>query len=424
MFLSVIIVIGAVYLLHFVNRRPVSSAATAPVLLVPFFENDERGQYRTAFASQLEQALVRSGIPTGSVYQLPAFLKDRDSAVSNAKYFGATAAVYDANVIREKDSTKACFHIAYVAEGSQPYAMVPLELPAHTANAIGLTLVGATKTPGEIKKSPILARLDTLEGQIASLRATIDQATALQRTGSTPVKYNNKVALVIGVNTLRGAGFSLQYAVSDAIAFAEALRQIGFRTTLLVDAQRDQVMASLTELRKNLTSDDLAILYYAGPSLVHKVHGGKDEVVLPFADSDLSDMTSILSIKQLAEELKSFQARHRLAVLDGCHGTTGLDADSASAGLSAAVTPNEAVVQVLSGSGDDEYGYESAELGGGAFTQTMLQVLGEARRDGSVLWMHELVARTTKLLRTRSSAKQTPKVVTLSGNGEISFASP
>jgi len=41
-----------------------------------------------------------------------------------------------------------------------------------------------------------------------------------------------------------------------------------------------------------------------------------------------------------------------------------------------------------------------------------------------VLWMHDLVARTTQLVQARSNGKQTPKVVTLSGHGEISFEGP
>jgi hypothetical protein len=424
-FLSAVIVAGAAMLMYFVNRRPAPPAA-APVLVVPYFENDEREQYRTALSSQLEQALARTGIPAGSVYRLPAFLKDHDSAVSNANYLGAAAAVYDANVLRYGDSIKACFHIAYGAEGSQPYALVPVELPSQTVDAISLALVGAVAGPDERKRNPVLARLEVLEGQLGSLRAAVDRATAQHRVGALPTAYREKVALVIGVNALRNAGFFLQYAASDATAFAEAMRQLGFRTTLLLNggAQSKNVMAALTEIRDRLTAEDLAVVYYAGPSVIHEVRGKRGEVVLPFADSDVNAMTSILTISQLAEELRSLPARHGLAVIDACHGTSGLETESSSAGLSAAATPSERVVQILSGSSDQEWGLESTELGGGAFTQAMLRVLAEARHDGGVLWMHDLVARTTQLVQARSNGKQTPKVVTLSGHGEISFEGP
>jgi hypothetical protein len=423
-FLSAIIVVGAVVVLYFVNRQP-APTSSKPMLVVPYFENDEREQYRTALSSQLEQALARTGMPSGSVYRLPALLNDRESAVGNAKRLGAVAAVYDAKVIREKDSIKACFHIAYGTEGTQPYALVPLELPAQTVDAISVALVGTVAGAEQGKRNPVLSRLEALENQVASLRAAVDRAAAQTRVGAVSIAYKEKVALVVGVDRLRRPEFSLRFAESDAKAFANTMIQLGFRTTLFLgsDATFEQVMAALTKLRHELSDDDLAVLYYAGPSLMGEVNGMKKEVVLPFSDSDMNTMTSVLSISRLAEELQSLPARHRLAVVDGCHGTAGLDKAQSLAGLSAAGSPNERVAQILAGSNDDQYGLESTELGGGAFTQAMLRVLSEARDNQGVLWMHEFVARTTRLVQAGSSGKQTPKVVTLSGQGEISFES-
>ena len=77
--------------------------------------------------------------------------------------------------------------------------------------------------------------------------------------------------------------------------------------------------------------------------------------------------------------------------------------------------------QFFSGTGNDEYALESVQLGGGAFTQALIQVSDQAANSGRVLWMHELVAKTAVILQRQAHSKQTPKLVTLSGVGEISF---
>jgi uncharacterized caspase-like protein len=176
----------------------------------------------------------------------------------------------------------------------------------------------------------------------------------------------------------------------------------------------------LERLRQTASDEDLALFYYAGPSIAEPPQGlGPRMLFLFLADSRPNEPATVLTIKDLAQALEVLPARHKLALLDGCHGTTGLPEASGTAGRATEVRPDAPVLQFFAASGNDEYASESAELGGGAFTQALIQVLDRGSRTGDGLWMHDVVVETTALVRTQSQAMQMPKLVTLSGKGEV-----
>jgi hypothetical protein len=423
-FLTLSIIILSALCLFLVNRRSAPTPSKPPLLVVPLFQNDERDQYRKAFGSQLEQSLVRIGGDAGSIYHVQAFLAEQDSAMQSAKHYGATAALYAPIVIRGKDSVKACFHIAFVgADGSKPFAMVPLEVPADVLDEISADLLGASADQtGADRRNPIFTRMDALEKQVTALRSALDQVTAKQHPGIKPYKYRQRQALVIGINDVPKAAFKLRYAVSDAKKFAEILHhRFEFKTTVLLDATHSAVVESLEKFQRTLTAEDLAIVYYSGPSIAQPQLGDAKELLLIFADSNLEDSSAAMSINELAEQMQRFKAHHTLAILDGCHGTAGLLKHRLSPGLAAGQNPSDSVFQFFAGTGDNEYGLESYQWGGGAFTHALIQTFNQAADSGQVLWMHELVAQTAAVLQRQKLSKQTPKIVTLSGSGEISF---
>ena len=423
-FLSISVVLAAVLCLYLVNRAPLAPSSRAFLVLVPFFENDERDQLRTAFIAQLEQVLSRAGY-SRAVYALPVSIAEHSSALQTAKRYGAQAAVFQPVVIREKDSAKLCFHIAFVAsDSSKPYAMLPVELPARTLDEIANSLLAAgTVAATSERRNPLLSRLDALEKQVGELRTNLENRNGIQRAGSTPYTYRRKYAVVVGVNDLADVGFSLKYAVSDARAFAGVLEKYGFDSTLLLGrtATKASVTEALARLRQLTTDQDLVLFYYAGNSVAERLSAKTKRTLLLFlADSKPSEHTSALSIDELADALRDIPARHKLAVLDGCHGTTGLGEPASPSGIARA-KPDQPVLQFFSGSSDEEFGMESAELGGGAFTQALVRVLERGLRanDGRGVWMHEVVGTTSTLMRAQQDVRQTPKLVTVSGAGEV-----
>jgi hypothetical protein len=63
-FLSMSVLALAGLGLYVLNRAPaLPTFDQSPILLVPYFEGDERDQFRTAFVSQLEQTFSKAGEP-------------------------------------------------------------------------------------------------------------------------------------------------------------------------------------------------------------------------------------------------------------------------------------------------------------------------------------------------------------------------
>jgi hypothetical protein len=376
-FLSISIVLAAALCVYLVNRTPPAPSSRSLLILVPFFENDERDQLRTAFTVQLEQVLSRAGY-SRAVYALPVSIVEHASAVQTARRYGAQATVFQPVVIRDKDSVKLCFHIAFVtSDSSKPYAMLPVELPAKTLDEIANSLLAAgASTAAPEQRNPVLSRLDALEKQIGEVKTNLEGLAGSRGASAAPYSYRRRYAVVVGVNDLATVRFSLKYAVSDARAFSNVLDKYGFDSTLLLGsaATKASVTEALVRLRQLTTDQDLVLFYYAGNSVAETLSGQtKRKLLLFLADSRPEEHTSALTIDELASALQAIPARHRLAVLDGCHGTTGLAEAPSLAGIAPA-TPHEPVLQFFSGSSDEEYGMESAELGGGAFTQALIRV--------------------------------------------------
>jgi hypothetical protein len=423
-FLSISILLAAALCLYLVNRAPSAPSSRSLLVLVPFFENDERDQLRTAFTVQLEQVLSRAGY-SRAVHALPVSIVEHASAVQTAKRYGALATVFQPVVIRDKESVKLCFHIAFAAsDSSKPYAMLPVELPAKTLDEIANSLLAAeASTAAPEQRNPVLSRLDALEKQLGEIRANFEASSGSPRSSKAPYPYRRRYAVVVGVNELATVGFSLKYAVSDARAFSNVLDRYGFDRTLLLGsaATKANVTEALVRLRQLTTDQDLVLFYYAGNSIAETLSPQtKRTLLLLLADSKPAQHTSALTIDELADALRAIPARHKLAVLDGCHGTTGLTEVASAIGISPG-KPDEPVLQFFSGSSDEQYGMESAELGGGAFTQALIRVLDRALEagDGRGLWMHDVVAATGTLMRAQPNVRQNPKLVTVSGHGEV-----
>lgn len=101
---------------------------------------------------------------------------------------------------------------------------------------------------------------------------TAQGATAPVKPLALPdVKFGNYRALVIGNNKYADLAV-LETAENDARAVADLLaKRYGFKTTLLLNANRYQMLSALNKLREELTDDDNLLIYYAG-------HGALDRV--------------------------------------------------------------------------------------------------------------------------------------------------
>jgi uncharacterized caspase-like protein len=134
--------------------------------------------------------------------------------------------------------------------------------------------------------------------------------------GPISIDFGNYYALIVGNNDY--AAFpTLKTAAGDARTADSLLRErYGFKTTLLIDADRYTILSALNKLRENLTEKDNLLIYYAG-------HGELDSVNglgywLP-VDAEPDNPANWISNVDITAILNTIAARHILVVADSCY---------------------------------------------------------------------------------------------------------
>ncbi len=123
-------------------------------------------------------------------------------------------------------------------------------------------------------------------------------------------------ALVIG-NQDYATLPDLDTSVNDARDVATILQEkYGFKTTLLLNADRYQILSELNKLRKKLTENDNLLIYYAG-------HGELDRTNmrghwLP-VDAERHSTANWISNVAVTDILNAMSVRHVLVVVDSCY---------------------------------------------------------------------------------------------------------
>ena len=132
----------------------------------------------------------------------------------------------------------------------------------------------------------------------------------------TDVDFGNYYALVIGNNHYANLT-DLKTPENDANAIANVLKsKYGFKTTLLLNANRYELLSALNVMREKLTEKDNLLIYYAG-------HGELDPVNmrgywLP-VDADPDNSANWISNIAITDLLNVMTAKHVLVVADSCY---------------------------------------------------------------------------------------------------------
>jgi hypothetical protein len=137
--------------------------------------------------------------------------------------------------------------------------------------------------------------------------------------------FGKYYALIIGNNEYRNLS-SLKTAVNDAKSIEYILKkEYGFKTYLLINATRAQILDSIVQLRNVLRKDSNLLIYYAG-------HGWLDKESdrgywLP-VDAQEKSKSNWLSNVSITDEIKAMSSKHVLLVADSCYSgklTRGVD---------------------------------------------------------------------------------------------------
>jgi hypothetical protein len=146
-----------------------------------------------------------------------------------------------------------------------------------------------------------------------------ERLTPAQSLRRYPVDFGNYYALIIGNNNYTNFP-NLNSAVNDAQMADRILREkYGFKTELLIDADRYSVLSALNSIREKLTEDDNLLIYYAG-------HGELDKVNqrghwLP-VDAEPNSTANWISNVDITDILNAISARHVMVVADSCYSGT------------------------------------------------------------------------------------------------------
>lgn len=126
-------------------------------------------------------------------------------------------------------------------------------------------------------------------------------------------------ALIIGNNNYKYIR-NLETAKKDAQDVMDILKlQYGFKTQLLLDAKRNDIVSAINNYRKRLKEDDYFLIYYAG-------HGDFDKTTnkaywLP-VDAKRDDDTNWIIVDRITSNIRRISSKHILVVADSCYSGT------------------------------------------------------------------------------------------------------
>ena len=128
------------------------------------------------------------------------------------------------------------------------------------------------------------------------------------------LEFGRYFALVIGNNDYRHLP-PLQSAARDAQAVHDMLvERFGFRSRLLLNATREQIIAALGEMQSLVGEKDNLLIYYAGHGKLVEGRG----YWLP-VDAEPDEITNWIPNSTITDLLEITQARHIMVVADSCY---------------------------------------------------------------------------------------------------------
>jgi len=133
---------------------------------------------------------------------------------------------------------------------------------------------------------------------------------------SESLDFGNYHALVIGNNDYHEIK-KLHTAVSDAQAINALLQdKYGFKTRLLLNATRAEILRAINDYRRRLGPRDNLLIYYAGHGWLDK---DADQGYWLPVDATEQDPTNWISNGSITDSLRAMEAKHVLVIADSCY---------------------------------------------------------------------------------------------------------
>lgn len=206
--------------------------------------------------------------------------------------------------------------------------LAPAGLLSLTINGINEELEGHSlfkvKIPIENEVTPVdIVAVDTKGRRVALSFSMLSEDNQVKKQPPTtsPVSTNNPnlgnyYALIIGNNDYQTMS-TLVTAINDATEAEKILKnQYQFKTQLLINATRYQILSALNTLRETLKEEDNLLIYYAGHGKLDTVN--KRGFWLP-VDADENNSANWISNIAITDILNTMKAKHVLVVADSCY---------------------------------------------------------------------------------------------------------
>jgi len=219
-----------------------------------------------------------------------------------------------------------------------------------------------------------------------SHRGVHDAAAGSPAAGSPKAEYH---ALVIGNNNYPRIHRPLKTPINDAVAVAQLLHdRYGFRTELLRDATRDQILTALVRFRRTLTPNTNLLIYYAGHGYLDREAG--EAYWIP-VDGDSDNIINWISADDITRAVKTIPSKHVLVISDSCYSGAILSDDSATRDFGPGLAPREHIAYLAKldnsksrdwmASGSKEPVADDGAPGHSIFAAAVLQGLTQMKDD-------------------------------------------
>lgn len=175
------------------------------------------------------------------------------------------------------------------------------------------TLMHIVATDRRNQSSDLNVRL-LASGEVATPSYATAETQEIKRPGD--MKFGKFYAVIIGNNDY-AAYPALKTPIADAKSLEVLLRErYGFKTKLLINANRHTIMSALNQLNQSMTEQDNLLVYYAGHGEIDKK--SQTAYWLP-VDSETGNSANWISSQSITEFLSIMPARHIMVVADSCY---------------------------------------------------------------------------------------------------------
>lgn len=275
------------------------------------------------------------------------------------------------------------------------------------------------QAPADDETESLLVPLPRQDCEITLVAFHGQQASAPARvkvkwTGapSPPVK-RKLFALFAGVSAYNDTTLNLNYASKDATDLAAALAEQKGKffsevvTTILVDhdVTRMSLEAAIAAIQRQAGSDDYTLVFLAG-------HGATVQNRFYFLPADSGPTSEHISASGLAGDrlaaLLGAMKGKVLLFVDACYSAKALRFDMP--GLVNAITGEENAIMMYSSSSGNEVSYEGVEWQNGAFTEALLEILGDPNsydENGKII-TDQLAVALRRKVSALTNGRQTP----------------